>query len=114
MQLWPELQAILNRVSLQPCALYLGALGRELWNSFFFAVKALKRAEGGAEDDREWMDSRSGSTAGSATCSAPTAGFQGTTEVSSSVWGPPCSWATFVSILPQGWGWGPSFPPNAY
>lgn len=30
---------------------------------FFFAIRALKRAEGGAEDDGEWMGGRSGSTA---------------------------------------------------
>lgn len=33
-------------------ALYLAALGREHRNSYFFSVKALKRAKGGTEDDR--------------------------------------------------------------
>lgn len=44
--------------------LYLASSGEGALEFFlFFAVKALERAEGGAEADGEWMGGRSGSTA---------------------------------------------------
>lgn len=48
----------------QDYPLYLASSGEgALEFLFVFAMRALKRAEGGAEEDGEWMGGRSGSTA---------------------------------------------------
>ena len=83
-------------------------LGKEHQNSFFLAIKALKRAEGGAECEGEWMGGRSGSTARGrwsffrhSHLLCVRLALSHAAEVSSSAWGCIPHGATCGSILPS-------------